>query len=28
VIEKPFVPGEVRRLIAEMAASREPGVRA
>jgi two-component system NtrC family sensor kinase len=28
VIEKPFVPGDVRRLIAEMAASREPGVRA
>lgn len=28
VIEKPFVPGEVRRLVAEMAASREPGVRA
>jgi two-component system NtrC family sensor kinase len=28
VIEKPFVPGDVRRLVAEMAASREPGVRA
>jgi PAS domain S-box-containing protein len=28
VIEKPFVPGEVRRLVAEMAASSEPGVRA
>jgi len=28
VIEKPFVPGDVRRLVAETAASREPGVRA
>jgi two-component system NtrC family sensor kinase len=27
VIEKPFVPGDVRRIVAEMAADREPGIR-